>query len=166
MNSRKLVVGLVLCLFFVSSAGGAGLAFKQIPLRSDVLAVGNDAGVVNYYTSAFELPNLATNTPAILMLMTQNVDDAYSFITINIPPNDIRIINNAHYNDARTSRYFAGKLLETGDAWATQIVPIQAGLLRTTGNTLGIHTRTDSGGAGGNTDDIKVTRIYLLYYTT
>jgi len=161
-----LVMGLVMCLLFVSSADSLSLAFQKIPLSSDVLAVGDDAGRVNYYTQPFDLPNMATNTPALLVLMVYDVDDNYNFFTINVPQNERSMMNNAHYRDAGTSRYFAGKLLDSGDSWVTQIVPIRHGLLRTNGNILGVHTRTDTGSASGNTDDIKVTRMYLIYYVT
>lgn len=166
MWDKTFVLGFVLCLLFVSTAGSANLAFKKVPLSSEILSVGDNVGRVNYYTNAFDLPNLASNTPAILMLMAYDVDDSYNFITINLPQNQRTIIDHAHYRDAKTSQWFADKLLDSGDVWATQIVPIRAGLLKPTGNVIGIHTRSDSGSSSGNTDDIQVTRVYLIYYTT
>ncbi|MDH7597448.1 MAG: hypothetical protein QHG98_06915 [Methanothrix sp.] len=166
MKCRTVLMGLVICLLFVSSAYSASLAFKSIPLSSDILAVGNEAGRVNYYTSPFNLPNRVPNTDVLLVLMAYEVNDEYNFFTLNVPDSERRVINDAHYRDARGSRYYAGKLLPSGGSWATQIVPLRQSLLRTQGNILGIHTRTDSGSASGNTDDIKVTRMYLIYYVT
>ena len=178
MKSRTVVMGLVLCLLFISSAYGANLAFRTIPLiasgdpNENVVDVGNDAGRVNFYTPRFDLNNLA-NEPgtgrtasALLVLMAKDVDDGYNFVTLNAEGRERDQINSAPYSSAKNSANYVGRLLQTGDRWSMQILRVPRGVLKPTGNTLGIHSRSSGGGTGGNTDDFSVTRAFLIYFGT
>lgn len=101
--------------------------------------------------------------PALLVLMTRNVDEGMSFLTWNAPDN----VANRSFDQVKDEEYFISRVLENPDpsGWVPQVHKVPAGVLNTgSDNRLGIHSRTASGGNSGNHENSNVARIFLLYF--
>ncbi len=158
----------VLLLLFTSSANGASLTFRTILSNNQVIAVGNEAGQNNWYSNSFHLDNVVSSLPALLLFEVNEVNEKYNFVTINADGRERTQINNGNYRSASASRNFVGSILPhpQSDGWSLVVLRVPENLLRNNNNVLGIHSRTDSGDPTGNTDDFKVTRAFLLYFSS
>ncbi len=161
-------VGVLLILFASSASGVEHLAFRTILSNDEVIAVGNEAGQNNWYSNSFGLDNVISSLPALLLFEVNEVNDKYNFVTINADGQERNQINSGNYRSASASRNFVGSILPhpQSDGWSLVVLRVPENLLRNKNNVLGIHSRTDSGNPSGNTDDFKVTRAFLLYFSS
>lgn len=140
----------------------ANLTFRTIK------ASGSTAVKGNFYFENINLSNFV-DLPALLVIMTRNVDFENNFITINAAKTEVW---HKSYTEATTQGYFVARILSNpSSTWIPQLHRIDAGKLKATGNILGIHTREQAGGVyhgdlGPATthDEILITRLFLAYF--
>jgi hypothetical protein len=85
---------------------------------------------------------------AVLMFQSRDVDHSRNIITIN------------------GSNVSGGiPVSPSKDAWNGNVMLINVGILRTSGNELHIEARNSSGGGGGDIDDFILDNVVVMYKT-
>jgi hypothetical protein len=143
----------------------ANLCFQRIqPVAQNV---GDDNGAVpDVYFNPFSLSGFV-DKPALLLMQVKNVEFDHNFVSINHTDQvDRQALNGLTTGNAAAvlDDNFVDRILPSGDNqdWTLAIFRVKS-VLRATGNVLGIHSRSSSGGTSGNRDDFRVDRIFLIY---
>jgi hypothetical protein len=96
----------------------------------------------------FACPNVNASEAAVLMFQSRDVDSSRNIITIN----GAKVLG-------------AIPVSPNKDTWNGNVMLINAGVLRASGNVLHIESRNDSGGVGGDIDDFILDNVVVMYKT-
>ena len=96
----------------------------------------------------FSCPNINPNESAVLMFQSRDVDVTRNIITINSRnvPGGIPVSPNKN-------------------TWNGNVLLVERGTLRASGNALHIESRNSSGGGGGDIDDFILDNVVVMYKT-
>jgi hypothetical protein len=144
----------------------AGLTFQSIlPTGSrelgDAKGPGGE-GVFDLFFENIDLPGLV-DRPALIILAVKNAEFQKSFMTINASSEVVE----QGFEQAEKRDYFIWRVLPNpSDTWVLQMHQIAPGMLKATGNVLGIHTRNEKGEQARTRDDFAVARLFLVYHAS
>jgi hypothetical protein len=120
------------------------------------------AGMFDLFFENINLPGFV-DLPALIILATKNVVLGKNFITINAPTE----VSRQSFDEVSNTDWFVWRVLANPtDTWILQMHQINSGILKITGNVLGIHTRNDKGEQARIRDTFAVARIFLVYHSS